>query len=405
MNIFHVKKLEIRALGGTLAPGYILKPGALAQPAVQNFTTRSNAPTVKRSVLKKVSSNPSRGPQKSQTINLLNNYNNWAQSPVLNQIYNSPQIKLPFIHLKEYRLDGSTLWEQFKYFTFYRFFARVEDAAGDIIGSGTWLERTMKDLEKGAKDLYDSFAKWIEDKFPLTVPDPINATLKDPYEGLYSLTPTGFEYIFPFFSKEAFRKGSMYSETYSGESRRGQFIMEDLETIEGLASQHSQGFRAFAEPGLYIEKSQFYEFGENLEEIKFSFPLLNTQSQEQIDQNFQLIFLLVFQNSMYRKDRAAFIPPCIYEVLIPGIRYMKYAHVSSLEVDFLGTRRMEMVNTQSIKGPIRVKTIVPEAYNVTITIRGLHEETANFMFRSGANTFGDVRYLSNLEGKPRKNIA
>lgn len=402
MSIFHVEKLEIAALAGALAPGYILKPGTPAQPAVQNFTTRSNAPTVRPSAPKNVSSIPSKGPQKSQTINLLNNYNNWAQSPVLNQIYNSPQIKLPFIHLKEYRLDGSTLWEQFKYFTFYRFFARWEDAAADIFGGDTWIGATLQQLEGIAGNYYSKFSEWVKETFPIEPPGAVTATLKDPYEGLYNLNPTGFEYIFPFFSKETFRKGSMYSETYSGESQRGRFILEDLETIEGLATQHSQGFRALAEPGLYIEKSQFYEFGENLEEIKFSFPLLNTQSQEQIDQNFQLIFLLVFQNSMYRKDRAAFIPPCIYEVLIPGIRYMKYAHVSSLEVDFLGTRRMEMINTQSIKGPIRVKTIVPEAYNVTITIRGLHEETANFMFRSGANTFGDVQYLSQLGGSTKK---
>jgi hypothetical protein len=398
MSIFHVDQLKILAAGGALAPGYILKPGNQVKPVVQNFTTRSNAPTVRPSVSKKINSNPLQGPQKSQTINLLNNYNNWAQSPVLNEIYNS-QIKLPYIHLKEYRLDGSTLWEQYKYFSFYRFFERVPDAIDDVFDRNKYIQTIFQGLENIAGGIYDKFKEWVEGVLPLDLPDRINATLEDPYEGLYSLTQTGFEYIFPFFNKEVFRKGSMYSETYSGESQQGRFIAEDLETIEGITSQHSQGFRALAEPGLYIEKSQFYEFGENLEEIRFSFPLLNTQSQEQIDQNFQLIFLLVFQNSMYRKDRAAFIPPCIYEVLIPGIRYMKYAHVSSLEVDFLGVRRMERVNTQTIRGPVKVKTIIPEAYNVTLTMRGLHEETANFMFRSGANTFGDVQYLSKLEGK------
>jgi hypothetical protein len=409
MSIFHIGKITSRVGFGQTAPGYILRPGKQVQPANQNFIRAERRdPTVRPSSPGLVKSETTSNKTGTQTINLLNNYDSWAQTPVLNNIYNS-LIKLPFIHLKEYRLDGSTLWVQFLYFTFYRFYARPAEAVEDVFGSGTWVERTLRSVQESVESLPDNTLFSTVNRFAerftgLKLPDLRVATLKDPYEGLYDLTSTGFDYIFPFFEKDIFRKGSMYSDTYSGESQK-QFVMEDLQIIENMTLNHSQGLRAFAEPGLYIEKSQFYEFGENLEEIKFSFPLLNTQSQEQINQNFQLIFLLVFQNSMYRKDRAAFIPPCIYEVLIPGIRYMRYAHISNLEVNFLGVRRMTTVQTPSIAGLINVKTIIPEAYNITITIRGLHEETANFMYRSGSNTFGDVQYLADQEGQFRQPLS
>jgi hypothetical protein len=89
---------------------------------------------------------------------------------------------------------------------------------------------------------------------------------------------------------------------------------------------------------------------------------------------------------MFRKDRAAYIPPCLYEVLVPGIRYMKYAYISEIQIDFLGTRRMIEVDS----GIGIFKTIIPEAYNVRLTINGMHEEAGNFLIRAESDTIDNI---------------
>ena len=105
---------------------------------------------------------------------------------------------------------------------------------------------------------------------------------------------------------------------------------------------------------------------------------------------------------MYRKDRAAFIPPCLYEVLIPGTRYMKHAVISNLKVDFLGTRRMIKIRVPNVDDgnnarSIETSVIIPEVYNVKIELETLHEETGNYLFRGSGNNFADVKTLTDLE--------
>jgi hypothetical protein len=236
-------------------------------------------------------------------------------------------------------------------------------------------------------DFTFSEAKKMIGDLKIDTPDMDRAGSKDPYEGIYSPTETGFEYTFPYYTSLLKSKSSSFSEGYSGDGKGALPTFIDSVISRGGETNPSLGSRALVEPGIFIEKTQFYQFKQNGgESISFSFPLLNTISQEQINENYQFLFLLIYQNTMYRKDRSAFIPPCIYEVLVPGMRYMKWAHISRLVIDFIGTRRMIEVDS----GIGTFKTIVPEAYNVNITVTGLHEEAGNFLIRSSANNFSEI---------------
>lgn len=180
-------------------------------------------------------------------------------------------------------------------------------------------------------------------------------------------------------------KSASYSDTYSGDGKG--LIETGVNALKDFTETHAQGYRGLVEPGLYIEKTQFYNFDRNQESISFSFPLLNTMSPEQISENYQILFLLLYQNSMFRKDRSAYVPPCIYEVLIPNTRYMKYAYISMLSVEFLGTRRVIEINAPAFPTGNKFKTIIPEAYKVNMTITGLHDEVGNFLEKSDRETF------------------
>jgi hypothetical protein len=60
-------------------------------------------------------------------------------------------------------------------------------------------------------------------------------------------------------------------------------------------------------------------------------------------------------------------PPRIYQVKVPGHRFIRWAYCSDFSVTFLGTKR----NIDGI--------IVPEGYNVSMSFQSLTVEVSNFM--------------------------
>ena len=407
-DLFTVKRINPSGKTGQITPGLILVPNTAPVPVQTNFIT----PSLNPSALSPTSSRPVDATNTASTatkkgiISFVENYNSWSNSPILNDIYDN---KIPFIHLRESRLLNSTLLQQFKYFQHYKFVGRAEDVVGDVFGDGAFITEVIQGATTALEFAYNVIETISDWTIGLRLPDFDINFAEDPYAAIYDSRLTDFEYILPFFSEDAFQKTAMYRDTYSGDmpgnpvgTTESPDIRERLEQINTRATERSQGIRALVEPGLFIEKPKFYDFGQNRESISFSFPLLNTQSIEQIQQNYQFLFLLLFQNSMYRKDRAAFIPPCLYEVLIPGTRYMKHAVISNLKVDFLGTRRMIKIRVPNVDDgnnarSIETSVIIPEVYNVKIELETLHEETGNYLFRGSGNNFADVETLTDLE--------
>ena len=163
----------------------------------------------------------------------------------------------------------------------------------------------------------------------------------------------------------------------------GAFVEGTRGLVEGLASAMN-----IKEPGTYIEKPKFYQFDDSGDDVTVSFPLLNTghATYQDVIRNWQFIYLLVYQNRPVRFTRDLIEPPVIYEVSLPGFKYMPYAYISKLEVQFQGSRRpMQMVyKDESSLGQANnvVNTIIPDGYNVQITLKGLVAETRNFLYTS-----------------------
>jgi hypothetical protein len=140
---------------------------------------------------------------------------------------------------------------------------------------------------------------------------------------------------------------------------------------------------AYAEPGLYIERAKYFQPVPGQDPITVKFPLLNTLNSESIQKNFNLIWLLCFQNSSMRRNKTDVFPPCIYRVLIPGVRFLLYASIQNVTIEYVGTRRR-----MPIVHPATGETIdiaIPEAYNVEITINSLTTECGNFLLKSLTN--------------------
>lgn len=213
-----------------------------------------------------------------------------------------------------------------------------------------------------------------------------------PYHNLYSTSPTGWRYIMPYFDR-VFRN---LTSSWGANTEQG-FLGSFAGNVNALAEVFS-GLNNTFEPGMFIENPTPYNFGADKKTFTVTFPLLNTMSYEDVTRNWQLIFLLTYQNLPNKVSKSLSLPPVIYEALLPGVWYSKYAYISSMRVDFVGaTRKMNLIIPSVTKniveeymvGQTEIDTIIPDAYNITLTITELFSESQN-----QAYTALEKRYLN-----------
>jgi hypothetical protein len=213
-----------------------------------------------------------------------------------------------------------------------------------------------------------------------------SSSVLNSYAGLYITEETKFVYRLPYFENTAYNLTNAFADDdhilTSGAIGAGFKQLADVTEQALITAAQATGM---SEPGIYIEKPQFYAFGTNgqTESLTIRFPLINTgwATFEDVQRNWQLLYMLVYQNRPNRKTRDLVDPPCIYEVMIPGVKFMPYAFISGMKVDFLGARRSYHINVPNKNnGTTKIQTIIPDAYNVTITLKSLVTETQNFLY-------------------------
>jgi hypothetical protein len=202
-----------------------------------------------------------------------------------------------------------------------------------------------------------------------------------PYNFLYATEKTGFVYDLPFLNNN-----SLYSGGLSfGEDNKNILGGSIASTFSDVA-RGAVAFTTAIKPGTYIERSKQYSMGDNGRAVTVQFPLLNTGEFKDIVQNWQLLFGLIYQNRPGRVTRAIIDMPVIYEVNCPGVVYMPFSYIRSLSVEFIGSRREITFNVpvgdENRGGSTTLTTVVPDAYQVTIELEGMNEETRNFLYAS-----------------------
>ena len=242
-------------------------------------------------------------------------------------------------------------------------------AAGAVISkTATVIEDTGNALLNAVVEDYEKFG----DNSVLT-----------PYNGLYRLEKTGFKYILPYM-EDSYRD----VQTSLGEENQENAASFAAGKASDIAATGAGALFALR-PGVYIEEAKQFAMTQTGRTIKISFPLLNTGSYEEITRNWQLIYGLVYQNRPGRITKTLVDIPVMYEAHIEGMLYMPYSYITGISVDFLGNRRTMNVNMPVIgssdggAGETRkINTVIPDAFNVSITLQGLNDETRNFLYES-----------------------
>lgn len=114
-----------------------------------------------------------------------------------------------------------------------------------------------------------------------------------------------------------------------------------------------------------------------------SFPLFNTDflddnsGEKTITRNWELCYLLAYQNLYNKKNLYKGIPPVFYEIEVPGIHYTKAGYVNNLKILNIGNTRL--LNLPIGSNGERRSVNVPDAYFVVMSLIDFFMPSKNFL--------------------------
>ena len=295
----------------------------------------------------------------------------WTASPLKNS-----KDTIPTLYATELRQTQNSLVSSALYYitAVYNFFDNNNPSSAGTNESLSWL------LEKcGAATGGESFFSKLKSKLTgiIAKDKELLGPYLQSYIGIYITEETGFKYAIPFFEGTPHNISSSWQSSAQIKNPINSTLEKGMDWVDRAASTLN-----IMAPGTYIEKSKYYQYPSEGESFTVKLPLLNTIKKGDkvpYQQNYELLWMLAYQNKPYRTSFSRILPPKLYSVSVPGIKNMPYAYISKMDVNFLGTRRQLPVNTPTGQ----ILTSIPEAYDVTITFTSLLADTGNLMVNKG----------------------
>jgi len=318
----------------------------------------------------------------------------WSASPRLQESLK----KVPVMYLQEReQVQNSLISSALYYLNAMKAFDVGEKNIGENLI--TKLDTLVKDFALGTTELLgrafnQEYFKKLQDLILNTQHDDeslLNDKLKS-YIGIYLTKPTGFNYVLPFFNETPLGINS----SWSSESQiLNNPIAGAIDAAQG-AMERTAYMLNITQPGTFIEKPKYYQYETIGDTVTVSFPLFNTIKKTDklsYQQNYELLWILAFQNKPYRTSFSRISPPKLYTLTVPGQKYMPYCYISNMDIKFGGTRRnmpvsIPLPNPVEGQGPAQfdsstVEVSVPDVYMVSITFTSLLADVANTLVDSG----------------------
>ena len=194
------------------------------------------------------------------------------------------------------------------------------------------------------------------------------------YENLYGVKRSNFIYRLPYLEDEY---KSVSNSWGSGEGTLNQ-------ATQGIVDNITKAFSLGA-PAVGVDYSKSFDYPNDGPSHNITFFLDNTKDSDygpnMYETNFRLVYLLLYQNLANRLNRLALIPPVIYRAKLPGMFSYRYSFLSNIDVKMIGNRKMrtidKFINTESDRS---VDVVIPEGYEISMTIQSLLPETQNLYF-------------------------
>jgi len=187
------------------------------------------------------------------------------------------------------------------------------------------------------------------------------------YERIYGIHYTGFKYKIPYL-EDSYKE---ISSSWGGENTSG-LLMKGVNMMAGLTNLLS--------PAVGVDFAKTFDYPQSGPSYNINFYLDNTvyDGKSTALDNLTFIYLLLYQNLPNRINRTAITPPVIYQAFLPGVFSYRWSYLSKINVNFCGVRRPFHANI----GGEQTESIIPEGYEVQLTLTSLTPETKNLFFDS-----------------------
>ena len=235
---------------------------------------------------------------------------------------------------------------------------------------GAVFKGFVNNVDEGTKALGDALRNFNS---TITGAQQFNfpAYLKD-YERLYGVKQTNFIYRLPYLDNQV--KSIANSWGTDDSALKGAITTKPLQQLQSLASAYSTG--------VGIDFAKTFTYPDDGPSHNINFFLDNTRIDNQSDalKHYRFIYLLLYQNLPNRINRTSLTPPVIYQASVPGVFSYRWSYLANISVEFIGARRpIKMVVGA---GEPMSEVIIPEGYNVQLTLKSLTPETKNLMYDS-----------------------
>lgn len=213
----------------------------------------------------------------------------------------------------------------------------------------------LTEYEQDANALYSQLAFWKDQ-----VTDAWNNANGNPYKSMYYAKPTGLKYILPFFEQYHTRVSPKWGE--GGGMLENETFKNVLRGIGGAIAIFKGGAGENSAPGLFMNKPKQWTGAEPATYV-IQFSLFNTIGDRDYVRNDNFLKRLRMSVSHSQVNMMVALPPAIFTVSIPGVRYSPAATITGLSIENQG--QINQLN----KGANAIN--VPDAYKVQITITEL----------------------------------
>lgn len=296
----------------------------------------------------------------------------------------------------------------------FNLISQVNDVSGNLVGLAKDAGGIVKegaDLIAGAAGSFKSkITELIGDNFTefakLIKQNNLNDEVLNPYRYLYITSDTGKRFSFPMLNKNAssyMPNKNAWEKPKTGLLKPIQAIFDNVgkvlegatnvtnmvKNITGLNSGNSE------DNSTVNEAAKAYKYPTAGDTIQIQFTLYNTTRKDTWKDNFRFIYLFALRNLPMRTETLSFLPPCLYDIIVPGVKRMPVCGLVSFKVEPRGLIRtlkcpnfidVENAGDENTTRPIPVS--VPEAWDITMDFQSLIAPSANLMLSTIVGKLG-----------------
>lgn len=215
----------------------------------------------------------------------------------------------------------------------------------------------------------------------------LNSGILSPYKYLYVTKATGKKFVFPLSNN--FASFSPVKNAWGNSSKLpgflGQVVDQTMGVLDGFSGganllNNLQGLTSGegSDIGNNREMAKSYTFPQTGDKITTNFTLYNTTKVDAWKENYKFLFLFVLRNLPMRIDVSSFMPPLLYDVIIPSAKRLPVCCVENINIVPKGMIRT-LTSKDFLETGSDITVNVPEAWEVTITFGSLISSTMNLI--------------------------